>query len=307
MIQLIINMTLGEKIKKIRQDNNLTQEGFAEKLFISRKSVSEWEHDNYQPSYDNLLLICKTFNLDLFYFFDEFKKEDDNKLDNNPSMNNNEKEIIKTKEDEEDEDEEEIIVDGSKYNILRDIIIDKNKIHNYVKSMKRYYRKETFISYKFLIIAVIIFIISTILGSLCGFAYFLLYFLNIFVLKLHFKSLQAAKEHYYLKLFSRISKVEDKTLICSSYPLYFNVDSNFICFYKNNDVITKICIGSILKTTFEYSSMVSPFVKLKIYVREKKEPVRIFIDPLAVVPILYEKDFYQYTVGQLMNIDKLFK
>ena len=36
-------MEFCEKIKKIRTDNNLTQEQFAEKLFVSRTAVSKWE------------------------------------------------------------------------------------------------------------------------------------------------------------------------------------------------------------------------------------------------------------------------
>ena len=37
-------MNFGEQIKKIRKDRNLTQQGIAEKLGISRQAVSNWEN-----------------------------------------------------------------------------------------------------------------------------------------------------------------------------------------------------------------------------------------------------------------------
>ena len=35
-------MTFGEKIKGLRQKNNLTQEELAKKLYVSRAAVSKW-------------------------------------------------------------------------------------------------------------------------------------------------------------------------------------------------------------------------------------------------------------------------
>ena len=36
-------MDLGNKISKIRKDNNLTQEDFAEKYNVTRQTISSWE------------------------------------------------------------------------------------------------------------------------------------------------------------------------------------------------------------------------------------------------------------------------
>ena len=36
-------MTVGEKIVKLRKQQNLTQEQFADMLKVSRQSVSKWE------------------------------------------------------------------------------------------------------------------------------------------------------------------------------------------------------------------------------------------------------------------------
>lgn len=58
-------MTFGEKIKKLRNDNNLTQEQFAEMLFVTRTAVSKWETNKGLPGIDTLKLISSTFNLSL--------------------------------------------------------------------------------------------------------------------------------------------------------------------------------------------------------------------------------------------------
>lgn len=58
-------MTFGEKIKKLRTDNNLTQEQLADMLFVTRTAVSKWETDKGLPGIDTLKLISTTFNLSL--------------------------------------------------------------------------------------------------------------------------------------------------------------------------------------------------------------------------------------------------
>ncbi len=39
-------MTFGQKLKKIRNDNGLTQEQLAEKIFVTRTAISKWETDS---------------------------------------------------------------------------------------------------------------------------------------------------------------------------------------------------------------------------------------------------------------------
>lgn len=36
-------MDFCDKLKKLRKDNNLTQEEFAEKIYVTRTAVSKWE------------------------------------------------------------------------------------------------------------------------------------------------------------------------------------------------------------------------------------------------------------------------
>ena len=59
----VINMNIGEKIKQLRKSNHMSQEELAEKLGVSRQSVSQWEQNATQPSLDNLIAISKEFNV----------------------------------------------------------------------------------------------------------------------------------------------------------------------------------------------------------------------------------------------------
>lgn len=58
-------MNLNEKIQKLRKDNNLSQEQLAEKLNVSRQSVSKWESGASYPEMEKLLQMCKIFNISL--------------------------------------------------------------------------------------------------------------------------------------------------------------------------------------------------------------------------------------------------
>ncbi len=54
-------MTLGEKLKKLRTDKNLTQEELAEILFVSRTAISKWESGRGFPNIESLKAISKFF------------------------------------------------------------------------------------------------------------------------------------------------------------------------------------------------------------------------------------------------------
>ncbi len=56
-------MTLGEKITHLRNVANLSQEALADKLSVSRQSVSKWEMDQAQPQIDKVLQLCQIFNV----------------------------------------------------------------------------------------------------------------------------------------------------------------------------------------------------------------------------------------------------
>lgn len=55
-------MNFGENLKKIRNMKKLSQEDLAEKMHVSRQSVSKWETGDAYPEMNNLLELCKIFH-----------------------------------------------------------------------------------------------------------------------------------------------------------------------------------------------------------------------------------------------------
>ena len=55
-------MKFGENLKKLRKLSNLSQEALAEKVKVSRQSVSKWETGEAYPEMNNLLQLCKIFH-----------------------------------------------------------------------------------------------------------------------------------------------------------------------------------------------------------------------------------------------------
>lgn len=78
-------MNLGENLRKIRKDNNLSQEDLADLLKVSRQSVSKWESGIAYPEMDKILLICKKFNIKI----DELLNEDLNEVKEEKESKNN--------------------------------------------------------------------------------------------------------------------------------------------------------------------------------------------------------------------------
>lgn len=58
-------MTFGEKIKKLRNDNQMTQEELAEQLLVTRTAISKWETDKGYPSIDSLKLLSNLFHISI--------------------------------------------------------------------------------------------------------------------------------------------------------------------------------------------------------------------------------------------------
>lgn len=58
-------MTFGQKLKKLRNDNNLTQDQLADMIYVTRTAISKWETDNGYPSIDSLKAISNLFNISI--------------------------------------------------------------------------------------------------------------------------------------------------------------------------------------------------------------------------------------------------
>ncbi|MBR5156403.1 MAG: helix-turn-helix transcriptional regulator, partial [Clostridia bacterium] len=56
-------MTVGENIQRLRKKLGLSQEGLAEKLFLTRQTVSQWETDQTTPTLDNIKLLKDVFGV----------------------------------------------------------------------------------------------------------------------------------------------------------------------------------------------------------------------------------------------------
>lgn len=55
--------SLHARLKKYRELNNLSQLEVAQKLGLSRQSVSRWETGKAYPDLDNIVLLCKLYNI----------------------------------------------------------------------------------------------------------------------------------------------------------------------------------------------------------------------------------------------------
>ena len=76
-------MTLGEKISKLRTTNKMSQGDLAEKLNVSRQSISKWETNASVPELDKLVQLSDLFGLSLddLVRSDELGTDDDREED----------------------------------------------------------------------------------------------------------------------------------------------------------------------------------------------------------------------------------
>ena len=65
-------MEIGAQIKKYREAQGLSQEALAEKIFVPRQTISNWETGKSYPDVHSLMLLGGVFNVSL----DQLVKED---------------------------------------------------------------------------------------------------------------------------------------------------------------------------------------------------------------------------------------
>ena len=78
-------MNLSNNLKKLRKENNLSQEDLAEKLGVSRQSVSKWESGQAYPEMDKMVQLCNLFNLNI----DDLLNQDIEEVNNTKQAKNN--------------------------------------------------------------------------------------------------------------------------------------------------------------------------------------------------------------------------
>ncbi len=59
--------SVGERLLALRNKNNLTQEELAERLMVSRQSVSKWELSKTLPDIDNLIQLSEMYQVSMDY------------------------------------------------------------------------------------------------------------------------------------------------------------------------------------------------------------------------------------------------
>ena len=59
----VMKLNIGETIKKLRKEREITQEEFAEVLGVSCQSVSRWENDNCYPDIELIPTIAGFFGI----------------------------------------------------------------------------------------------------------------------------------------------------------------------------------------------------------------------------------------------------
>ncbi len=58
-------MELGRQIKRHRQEAKLSQEELANRVYVSRQTISNWENDKSYPDVNSLVLLSEIFHISL--------------------------------------------------------------------------------------------------------------------------------------------------------------------------------------------------------------------------------------------------
>ena len=58
-------MKIGNKLNQLRKLSGMTQEQLAEKINVSRQTISKWESDNTSPDLESIVKISKIFHVSL--------------------------------------------------------------------------------------------------------------------------------------------------------------------------------------------------------------------------------------------------
>ena len=84
-------MNLGEKLFELRKTKNLTQDEVAEKLNVTRQTVSKWETNQSTPDFDKILPLCELYDIstDELLKGEKQEKSEENNYNNEEKKNKN--------------------------------------------------------------------------------------------------------------------------------------------------------------------------------------------------------------------------
>lgn len=60
-----MNNKFSENLKKIRKENNFSQEQLADIVGVSRQAISKWESSQAYPEMDKIIMLCEKFNVNI--------------------------------------------------------------------------------------------------------------------------------------------------------------------------------------------------------------------------------------------------
>ena len=69
-------MNIGERLYNLRKEKNISQEEVAEKLNVSRQTISKWETNQSQPDFDKIIPICELYEITTEELFGNIKNID---------------------------------------------------------------------------------------------------------------------------------------------------------------------------------------------------------------------------------------
>ena len=104
-------MSIGHKIKKIRNEKKVSQQKMADHLNISRQAISRWENDVSLPDITTLISIAKFFEVPLDYF------SDDKIIESEKEDNGDNEQVVKPK-DNVKPSHDEIITRSTRYIVV---------------------------------------------------------------------------------------------------------------------------------------------------------------------------------------------
>ena len=58
-------MELGKQIKKYRSELGLSQDALADKIYVTRQTISNWENDRNYPDVRSLVMLSTVFGISL--------------------------------------------------------------------------------------------------------------------------------------------------------------------------------------------------------------------------------------------------
>ena len=75
-----MNIKLADRLVELRKEHKLSQEALAEKLGLSRQSISKWERAEASPDTDNLIALAEVYGITL----DQLLGNDEPKTESQP-------------------------------------------------------------------------------------------------------------------------------------------------------------------------------------------------------------------------------